>query len=78
MSKLGAPTLRLGLPGQGRVINLEALALDDSDVGRDSVPELDLEDVTDDEVLRLNANLVPLPESEGVLRHHVGERFHDL
>ena len=73
-------TARLGfrLPCEGAVVHLEALGLHHPDVGGHPVPELHVDHVPDGELLRLDVQLLPVPDAEGVLGHHVGKAFHDL
>jgi len=58
--------------------HFESACLHNPDIRREPVPELDLDDVPEGELLRLDVELLALPEAEGVLRHHVGKGFHDL
>ena len=70
--------LRFRFSGEGGVVHLESFALRNADVGRDPVSELHLDDISQDQLLGLDTNLLPLPESQGVLGDHVSEGLHDL
>ncbi len=67
MGELGRAGLRLRLPGQGRVVHLEAARLDDAQVGRDPVAKLDLDNVANDELLGAQRQLLSVAVNQGVL-----------
>ena len=70
--------LRLRLSCEGGVVHLEPLRLHHPDVCRHPVSKLDVNDVADGQLLRLDVQLLPVSDAEGVLRHHVGKALHDL
>ena len=78
VGELGVAGLRFRLAGERRVVHLEAARLDDADVGRDTVAEFHLDDVSDADLLGLHRLLEALAHHHGVLRHHVLERLHDF
>ena len=78
MGEIWTAGLGLRLSSEGRVVNLETLRLHHSDVRGHPVPKLDVDDVADGQLLRLDVQLLPVPDAEGVLGHHIGKAFHDL
>ena len=59
--------LWLRFSSQGGVVDLEALRVDDPDVGRNAIAELDLDDVAHGQLLRLDRLLLAVPYAECVL-----------
>ena len=47
--------------------DLESVTGDDADVGRDEVTELDLDNVTADQFLRVDVQLLSIPDYQGEL-----------
>ena len=74
----GDSDLRFGLPGERWVVDLEALRLQDSDVGRYAVSELDLDDVAERQLLRLDLLLDAVSDAVGEVGDQILERLHDL
>ena len=50
--------------------HLEAVGADDAHIGRQSIAELDLDDVADDELLGAHVQLVAVADDDGELQAH--------
>ena len=70
--------LRLRLSRQRRVVYFEASRLNDTDVSGNAVAKFDFDDITDTDLFGFKCLLETLSHDNGVLRHHVLERFHNF
>jgi len=61
-----------------KISNLEPLSLNDANVRRKLIPELDLDNVTHDEVLAVDCFQLAVPKGQGKAWDHFGKGFHDL
>ena len=78
MGEFIVPGLGLGLSGEGRVVDLEASGFDNTNIGGHPITKLDLDDITDGQLLGFQSQLLSVPDAQGVLGHKVLERFHNL
>ena len=76
--ELRRPRLGLGFTGQRAIIHFESPGLDDANVGRYTIAELHVHYVAQYQFLRLQRQLLALPDHRRDLRYHVLERLHDL
>ncbi len=77
IGKLGRSSLRLRLTRQRRVVDLEAVGLEYSNISGYSIAKLDLNNVAHYQVLSLDGSLLSVADHDGLLGHHVLERLHD-
>merc|ERR1719431_192905 len=73
-----ASGLGLGLASEGGVVHLESSALDDPQVSRTPVTELDFHDVSKGQLLSLHCDLLSIPSCYSILGNQVLESLHDL
>lgn len=78
MSKLGVSGLGLGFSSQGGVVDLQLHCLANSHVRRHSVSKLNLNDITEGELVGLDGDLFAVTKAEGILGNEILERLHDL
>mmetsp|Transcript_781 Transcript_781/g.1802 ORF Transcript_781/g.1802 Transcript_781/m.1802 type:complete len:446 (+) Transcript_781:1463-2800(+) len=69
-------SLRLRLTGERRVVDLETVALDDAQIGRDLVTATHLDQVTQHQVGGVDLDLGTVANDERSLRHHVCKAGH--
>ncbi len=67
-----------GFSRQRRIIHFESSGLSNPDVRRNVVAGLDLDDVTERQLLRLHVHLLPVPDAGRELWQHVLERLDNL
>ena len=70
--------LRFRLPRQRRVVYFEAARLNNTNISRNAVAKFDFDDITDADLFGFKCLLETLSHDNGVLRHHVLERFHNF
>jgi hypothetical protein len=68
VGEFGASALGLGLSSEGRVVDLEAAGLDDADVSRNTVTKLDLYNVSKNNVLSAQSELLAFTKNGGKLK----------
>lgn len=61
-----------------RFSHLKVAGLNDAQIGRHTIAELDLDDVAQHQVFGAQRQLLTLPDDQRKLGHHVLERLHDL
>ena len=54
-----------------KFVHLESLGFKNPHVGRDAVTKLDLDDVSEGQLLSLDGDFVSIPDTESILRNHV-------
>merc|ERR1719400_283048 len=78
VGKFWAPSLRLRLSSERGVVDLETPTLDHPDISGDSVAKLDLDNISEGQLLGFHRDLLSVPSGNSVLRDKVLESFHDL
>jgi len=78
VSALGDADLGLRFAGEWRIVNLEAFRLQDPDVCRHAVSELDLDDVTERQIFGLDPHLDTIANNFCPVRNQIFERLHDF
>ena len=68
VGELGTTGLGFRFTGQRRVVDFEALRLDDANIGRYTIAEFHFDDVAHDELLRFEISLLTIANSQSLLK----------